>query len=260
MRSVRRDQPRREREEEHYAEGVEEHDIDASEFPLSSSTGSSSSSSSMETGSRWGNTEHLTEHLNGLFPGLEFPQELAKRLLTHASHPAAIDGHNGGFGFIGRRVLESYLSLFLTSCSSLHPSHDFELITSRTLNTYILGEHVGSAWGIGRNLRWTPTVKADRWKNAPASGEEKGRLVRDVGLYKIQGDAVASIMGGVFHQFGGSTAHRLFHTRILPSLLLPGQPIGLLDTFHREAKEICERMGGSEGSLAAPSEKQRVHA
>lgn len=113
MRSVRRDQPRREREEEHYAEGVEEHDIDASEFPLSSSTGSSSSSSSMETGSRWGNTEHLTEHLNGLFPGLEFPQELAKRLLTHASHPAAIDGHNGGFGFIGEHwSLSLSLSFF----------------------------------------------------------------------------------------------------------------------------------------------------
>lgn len=51
-------------------------------------------------------------HLNSVFPSLEFPPELARRLLTHGSHKAAIHGHNGRLGFIGEHLLnEEYLSL-----------------------------------------------------------------------------------------------------------------------------------------------------
>lgn len=46
-------------------------------------------------------TEHLTEHLNGLLSPLEFPPELARRILTHSSHPAAVDGHNAALTFMG---------------------------------------------------------------------------------------------------------------------------------------------------------------
>ena len=43
----------------------------------------------------------LASHLNSVFRSLEFPPELAKRILTHGSHRAAIHGHNGRLGFIG---------------------------------------------------------------------------------------------------------------------------------------------------------------
>jgi len=47
------------------------------------------------------NESHLAEHLNGLFHPLQFPPELARRILTHASHPAAINGHNARLSFMG---------------------------------------------------------------------------------------------------------------------------------------------------------------
>jgi hypothetical protein len=48
--------------------------------------------------------EHFTEfkeHLEGLFPTLDFPTDVAKRVLTHASHPASSYGHNAGYTFMG---------------------------------------------------------------------------------------------------------------------------------------------------------------
>src|ERR1700675_4797028 len=43
----------------------------------------------------------FSDHLNGVFPLLQFPADLARRVLTHGSHKAAITGHNGRFSFIG---------------------------------------------------------------------------------------------------------------------------------------------------------------
>lgn len=97
----------------------------------------------------------------------------------------------------GRRVLESYLLLMLTSSRALKPTHDMDIIVQRTLNSYVVGQHVGSKWGIGRKLRWTPTVAKDKLR----PGHDQTQLLRSVGLYKIQGDAVSAIMGGIFHQF-----------------------------------------------------------
>lgn len=44
-------------------------------------------------------------------------------------------------------------------------------------------------------------------------------------------------------------AHRLFHTRILPHILLPDQAEGVPVEFHHQALAICERMGGVDGNL-----------
>lgn len=44
---------------------------------------------------------YFAEHLEGVFPTLTFPPELARRILTHSSHPAAIYGHNAVYGFLG---------------------------------------------------------------------------------------------------------------------------------------------------------------
>lgn len=78
-------------------------------------------------------------------------------------------------------------------------------MVSRALNTYVLGEHVGPRWGLGRALRWTPTVSATKLKSV----EDRNTMLRNVGLYKVQGDAVAAVIGGIFYQF----------VRIYPSLM-----------------------------------------
>ncbi|KAF7349172.1 RNase III domain-containing protein [Mycena sanguinolenta] len=192
----------------------------------------------------------FAEHLNGIFTPLKFPLELSARVLTHASHPAAFHGHNAQFSFIGRRVLESYLLLLLASSPHLKPSHDLQEIASRVLNTYFLGEHIGSKWGLGRVMRWTPTIAASMLSNE--SRADKAKLLKDVGLYKVQGDAVGAVMGAIFQQFGASVAHRVFHTRVLPRLLLPHG--GLPTCFHQDAQEACERLGGVEGDLVSGSD------
>ena len=52
---------------------------------------------------------------------------------------------------------------------------------------------------------------------------------------------------------GGSVAHRLFHTRLLPHILLPGSPFGLPDVLHTDALSAAERFGGAEGPLVRSS-------
>ncbi|KAF7300669.1 RNase III domain-containing protein [Mycena chlorophos] len=198
----------------------------------------------------------FADHLNGLFAPLKFPPELSARILTHASHPAAFHGHNAQFSFIGRRVLESYLLLLLSSSPHLKPTHDLQEISSRVLNTYLLGEHIGSKWGLGRIMRWTPTIPA-AMQRAPETREAQAQLLKDVGLYKIQGDAVAAVMGGIFQQFGASVAHRVFHTRVLPRLLL-ADGAGLPLCFHPDANEACQRFGGASGRLLARKAASQV--
>ncbi|KAF8189986.1 ribonuclease-III-like-domain-containing protein [Mycena galopus ATCC 62051] len=200
----------------------------------------------------------FAEHLNGIFTPLTFPSELSARVLTHASHPAAFHGHNAQFSFIGRRVLESYLLLLLASSPQLKPSHDLQEIVSRVLNTYFLGEHIGSKWGLGRVMRWTPTIAASMLLDE-ARGD-KTKLLKDVGLYKVQGDAATAVVGAIFQQFGASVAHRVFHTRVLPRLLLPHG--GLPACFHQDAQDACERLGGAQGDLllGADASEQKAPA
>jgi hypothetical protein len=97
----------------------------------------------------------------------------------------------------GRRVLEGYLLLLLSSSPALYLKHDLHDMVQRTLNTYTLGQHVGSAWGLGRVMRWTPTIAADKLK----AGHDNRELLKSVGLYKVQGEAVSAVMGGIFYQF-----------------------------------------------------------
>ncbi|KAF9240462.1 hypothetical protein BU15DRAFT_87667 [Melanogaster broomeanus] len=170
-------------------------------------------------------------HLNSVFPSLDFTPELANRILTHGSHKSAVHGHNGRLGFIGRH----------------RSPHDYDLVVSRALNTYLLGEHIAPRWSLGRVLRWVPTVSQDTL-----------RVNQSVGLYKIMGEAVQAVVGGVYHQFGGSVAHRLFHTRILPHILLPERSSGVPAEFHAKALQICERMGGTEGDLISELPTTRV--
>ncbi|EKM61237.1 uncharacterized protein PHACADRAFT_156461 [Phanerochaete carnosa HHB-10118-sp] len=199
-------------------------------------------------------TSKLAQHLNRVFAPLQFPPELAARILTHQSHRHGVLTNNARLSFIGRRVLKSYLLLFVHSSSALKPHHDYEHILERVLNTYVLGEFVGPQWQLGKVMKWTPATQSESFAGDPMNVLQLGREAsRSIGLYKVQGTAVEAVVGGVFHQFGGQVAHRLFHTRLLPHILLPGAPDGLPDSFHADATKICEQMGGPQADLFGAS-------
>ena len=147
-------------------------------------------------------------------------------------------------------MLETYLLLLLSANPALDPADDLEAIASHALNTYLVGEHVGRDWEIGRVLRWVPAAPASAAVHAVSADQAQGR---SIGLYKVQGDTVAAVVGGVFREWGASTAHRLFHTRVVPHIL-----VGLPDRFHAHVKEVCNRMGGLQGPLkkAAPQQSK----
>ena len=159
--------------------------------------------------------EETVDKLAQLFPTLVFPPEVAQRIITHASWNKGLQGHNGRFIFIGRRVLRVYAMLFLTSHagSEQHDSYNFDAICDKLLDTYVLGEHVGSAWELQSVMRWTPAIadkrllkdkaiRAERNKNRLVSREiGEGITLRSSGLYKVRGATVEAVMGGIYHQF-----------------------------------------------------------
>ncbi|KAF8157061.1 ribonuclease-III-like-domain-containing protein [Crassisporium funariophilum] len=231
---------------------------DGTNFDSRASSSTVGSSSSQEVSESIGNAETRTEraratpyfeeHLNSLFSPLQFPRDLARRILTHGSHAAAFGGHNAGLSFLGRRVIAAYLQLFLSSSSALTPSDDVEAISSRTLNTNTIGEYVGYDWGVGRVMRWQPSAPAHKL----ADKGNQVKVLQSVGLYKVQGEAVEAVLGGIYFHFGASVAHRVFHTRFLPQLLVNR---GLPKAFHEDARSICERMGGRRGPLLLDTDK-----
>ncbi|VDB85081.1 unnamed protein product [Peniophora sp. CBMAI 1063] len=185
----------------------------------------------------------LATHLNETFKPLQFPPELAARMLTHVSHRDAVNGHNGRLAFLGRRITESYLLFWLHSLPpDLSERYDHDRTCARVLNTYTLGELVAPKWGISSRMRWSsPQVEVKE-------GEEPSNAAQ-VGLYKVGGMGVEAVMGGIYHQFGGSIAHRVFQTRLLPHLIQPKRPMGLPDTLVDAARESIQRMGGPQGPL-----------
>ncbi|KAF7967782.1 hypothetical protein HWV62_33011 [Athelia sp. TMB] len=220
-----------------------------------------------------GDVSRFSRHLNEQFAPLSWPDELARRVLTHGSHKAStVDGHNARLAFLGRRVMHTYTSLFLLSSPALNASHDVELIASRALNTYALGQHVAPRMHLGRALRWRPTVNPEVSKRAqfkfptPAPGQADApqvldpelaaalhshpALMRSTGLYKVMGECVQAVIGGAYHQFGGAVALKLFHTRVLNNLLLSGRGtmatgtggLGLHGDFHADAFNKAQEM------------------
>ncbi|KAH9050947.1 hypothetical protein EDB83DRAFT_2522402 [Lactarius deliciosus] len=193
--------------------------------------------------------EHLSQHLDKTFAPLKFPPAVAQRILTHLSHRDSVR----------RRTLEAYLLLFLQALPAA-ARHDHARIVAHVLNTHTLGQHVAPRWKLQEVMRWVP----------PRAGDSvlDGRMA---GVYKVAGTTVEAVVGGVLHQFvrgvivsvlfmaleltggldgqGGSVAHRLFHTRVLPHILLPGSPLGLPDVLHADALSAVERYGGPEGPL-----------
>ncbi|KAG9076819.1 hypothetical protein FRC06_009307 [Ceratobasidium sp. 370] len=171
-----------------------------------------------------------------------------------------MEGTNNRLSFIGRRVLQAYMLAFLHAHTPLTPtppltkppsdrppdtkiSHlptpssileqDFDEITNKAINARALGSLVGNVWGLEQVMRWVPNRVGESISNDP-------------GLYTIRGTTVEAVVGGVFHQFGGVAAHRLFHTRLLPhvSSLLPSE-------YQKPAQTACSRLGGPSAPLLA---------
>lgn len=126
--------------------------------------------------------------------------------------------------------------MFLHSCPNVNSGADYEKITSNALNTYTLGEHVGREWGIGKALKWKSMVDPQML----AKGVDSAR----VGLHKVLGSTVEAIVGGVYHQFGATEAHKFFHTHLLPHILLKGTPQGLPDAYHSRAMQLYKSVNG----------------
>ena len=210
--------------------------------------GSASQPQGLPSASQWRDEyspQPLAKHLNQLFSPLKFPPELAHRILTHGSHQTArYHGHNSGYNFMGRRVMESYLLMFLNASSNLKSSHDLDAIVTRALDSRLLGERLGAAWSYGKVLQWTPAVTRKDLDEI----QDVERAWKRIGFYKVQGDAIIATMGGVFQHFGASTAHRLFHTRVLPRLVGGG---GLPAEFKDEVLALQARMGGENANLSS---------
>lgn len=123
------------------------------------------------------------DYLRSQFPPLDFPPDVAQRILTHASfrEGAQTYGHNTRLAFMGRRALQMYFMLFLQSVSPAslegrlpqtlgiaatdgadkQPTFeqdgilDFEKLTDEVLDTHNLGKYVGNEWKLERAMRWT---------------------------------------------------------------------------------------------------------
>lgn len=109
---------------------------------------------------------------------------------------------------LGRRVLKSYLLLFIHSSSALSPQHDYDNLLDRVLNTYVLGEFVGPRWQLGKVMKWTPATQSESLAQDPTSAVQLGRdASRSIGLYKVEGTTVEALVGGVFHQFVSGRVH-----------------------------------------------------
>ncbi|KAH7105238.1 ribonuclease-III-like-domain-containing protein [Auriculariales sp. MPI-PUGE-AT-0066] len=196
--------------------------------------------------------EHVVGHMCKIFAPLKFPADLAMRMITHASYRGGQYGHNTRLSFLGRRTLQSYLRLFVLSASAPTPEssatdalcnpfqfpfEDLDDWCDDVLNTYKLGEHVGGAWALENIMQWTPAIIP----------RQEGRgFLHGSGLYKVRGTAVESIIGGIYHQHGGTVALRAFHTRVLPHL-----QIFLKEPLRSHARLRLEQMGGKDGLLTS---------
>ncbi|CAE6481120.1 unnamed protein product [Rhizoctonia solani] len=218
--------------------------------------------------------EDVVDYFRKLLPPLEFPEEVAVRLITHNSWRDGVN-HNNKQAFMGRRVLNAYLMAFFHAHTTLTPTppltqppsdpppdlkvsqlpsptdvleQDFDNLSELVLHTRALGEYVGAAWQLEKVMRWVPNV--DHHTDIGGIRVDEGG---SSGFYKIRGTTVEAVVGGVFYQFGGIAAHRLFHTRVLPHLtfLLPTE-------YRKPAEAACRHLGGASVPILLPSQLPHV--
>lgn len=139
-------------------------------------------------------TEELQAWLRERFPGVDLPDNVILQAATHESwnHGLSTDGHNRRLGFIGRRALQMFLTIFLHSnartsqrAAALLSSPD---ALADVLKTSRLGDKVGRTLKLEQIMRWTPAVLDG----------QRGPV--ETGLFKIRGVAVEALVGAIYHQ------------------------------------------------------------
>lgn len=100
---------------------------------------------------------HFAEHLDGLFPTLQFPRELARRMLTHGSHPASVNGHNAGLSFVGEFF--SPISLPFASLNGCWQS-------SNTNQTHQQGAEYSNHISYFSLLQAQPSIRNTTWRTS----------------------------------------------------------------------------------------------
>lgn len=152
----------------------------------------------------------------------------------------------------GRRVLKSYLLLFIHSSSALSPQHDYDHILERVLNTYVLGEFVGPRWQLGKVMKWTPATQSESLLQDPTSAVQLGRdASRSIGLYKVEGTTVEALVGGVFHQFVSGR----FHPGLQPCPV-PALGFGKTLTEHLLGRPSCSQALPHATASSSPSARE----
>ena len=92
------------------------------------------------------------------------------RLLLRSRAVAFRDAMGAERECTGRRVLDSYLLMFLTTIPEFDAGVDVD--REHILETHALGEFVAPHWGLGRVMRWSPVETTEESTS--------------VGLYKVQ--------------------------------------------------------------------------
>lgn len=183
--------------------------------------------------------EEAAEFLKKLLPPLDFSSKLVRRIITHPSWKAGVEGHNTRLSFMGtlypclssalylhifllagRRALNAYLVLFLhdariksagPSAPSKfnHPQSEvnYQAIVDFVLSDYQLGHNVGKAWKVDRVMRWiSAVVSVQVGKHSLVlklfmQPDTATEKVKSTGRNAVRAETVEAIIGGVLHQY-----------------------------------------------------------
>ncbi|WFD30846.1 hypothetical protein MSPP1_001870 [Malassezia sp. CBS 17886] len=169
---------------------------------------------------------------------------LAATALTHESWMYGMHGHNRRLAFLGRRVLKTYLTLFLYNALAAAGA-DAEYLAKflaspkgvdEVLTTQHLGDHVGRALRLEKVMRWLPATNLD------TTQRERG-----TGLFKVRGTCVEAVVGAIYHHRGAQIAQQFFLSRVLPHLELITQesPPAMRERIAQASKEATEALSYS---------------
>ncbi|KAL1413203.1 hypothetical protein Q8F55_000954 [Vanrija albida] len=172
-------------------------------------------------------------------PSAAFPPALALQILTHKSYrfahriahappytPSELEAgqasHNERLGFVGKRALGAYTTMFLHealhSAEGVRAAPGFIRADEQGLEQRLedllhlnnIGATVGAKWGLERVMRY------DRGETRPDGSTS----------HSIHGTTVAAVLGGVFTHLGSPAAQRAYYVHVLPALAkdLGGDP------------------------------------
>ncbi|CDZ97551.1 Ribonuclease III domain [Phaffia rhodozyma] len=193
-------------------------------------------------------------------PSLPPPSpDLVSHMLTHISSREARIGtapNNRKLAFLGRRLLEMHLQMFLFHVRDPKNHLPGQVAEGRelviktedgktlgdgseaqfmreVLDPRVLGQYVGSKWGLENYMEWSGKTPA-----SSAVADPNIRVKR--GVSTVRGNIIGSVFGGLSHAYGAPMTNRLFHIHTLPHLkpVLPGWLHGHVDVLQSRAERV----------------------